>query len=222
MKRHAIEEKFFIVVMIASTVVVVGALGLILLTIAVKGFSALSLGMLFKLPQGGYCTGSQGGILNAIIGSLTLGIVSTILAAIVSIPVAVYLNMYLKNGSPLGTFIRFMLDLLWGIPSIVYGAFGFTLMIFFHLPASLLAGILTITLLIIPIMARSMDEVLKGLPPELATASYCLGATRLETALKVVLRLAFPGLLTAILIAFGRGIGAFYREFFRLSSRLAS
>ena len=103
--------------------------------------------------------------------------------------------------------MRFFLDVLWGIPSIVYGAFGFILMVFFGLRASLLAGTITVALLIIPIMARSMDEVLKMIPFELKEASYALGATKLETAIKVIFRQALPGILTAIIIAFGRGIG---------------
>jgi phosphate transport system permease protein len=99
------------------------------------------------------------------------------------------------------------LDVLWGIPSIVYGAFGFTLMVFLGLKASLLAGIITVALLIIPIMTRSMDEVLKMIPFELKEASYALGANKFETSIKVIFRQALPGILTALLIAFGRGIG---------------
>jgi phosphate transport system permease protein len=80
-------------------------------------------------------------------------------------------------------------------------------MIFFGLRASLLGGIIAIALLILPMMIRSMDEVIRLVPRELLDSSYALGATRLETALKVVVRQALPGILTAILIAFGRGIG---------------
>ena len=102
--------------------------------------------------------------------------------------------------------VRFFLDVLWGIPSIVYGAFGFTVMVFFGLKPSLLAGTITVALLIIPIMSRSVDEVLKLIPFELKEASYAMGATKLETAVKVVFRQALPGIVTAVLIAFGRGI----------------
>ncbi len=94
-----------------------------------------------------------------------------------------------------------------GVPSIVYGAFGFTIMIYFGLRASLLGGIIAIALLILPMLIRSMDEVIRLVPRELLDASYALGATRWETALKVVARQSLPGILTAVLIAFGRGIG---------------
>ena len=207
MDKRKIEENIFKGLMIFSTSIVVGSLVLILVTIFLKGFPALNLDMLIKTPKGGYYLGKEGGILNAILGSLVLGIGATFLALLVSLPIVFYLNLYLKKNSRFALFVRFFLDVLWGIPSIVYGAFGFILMVFFGLRASLLAGTITVALLIIPIMARSMDEVLKMIPFELKEASYALGATKLETAIKVIFRQALPGILTAILIAFGRGIG---------------
>lgn len=207
MDKRKIEENIFKGLMIFSTFVVVGSLILILVTIFIKGFPALNLDMLIKTPKGGYYLGKEGGILNAILGSLVLGIGATFLALLVSLPLVFYLNLYLRKNSRLALLVRFFLDVLWGIPSIVYGAFGFTLMVFFGLRASLLAGTITVSLLILPIMARSIDEVLKMIPFELKEASYALGATKLETSIKVIFRQALPGILTAILIAFGRGIG---------------
>jgi phosphate transport system permease protein len=207
MRKKFIEETIFKGLMLAATGLVMGTLGLILATIFVKGFRALSLDMLFRTPKGGYYIGGGGGIANAIAGSLVLGIGATLLALLISLPLVFYLNIYLRRKSRLAFFIRFSLDVLWGIPSIVYGAFGFTLMVALGLKASLLAGTLTVALLIVPIMARSMDEVFKMVPPELKEAAYALGSTRWEAAMKVVLRQAFPGLVAAVLIAFGRGIG---------------
>jgi phosphate transport system permease protein len=80
-------------------------------------------------------------------------------------------------------------------------------MMTFGLRASLLAGIITVGLLELPVMARAADEVIRLVPLDLKDASYSLGATKLETALKVVVKQALPGILTAVLIAFGRGIG---------------
>ncbi|MEK7398082.1 MAG: phosphate ABC transporter permease PstA [Candidatus Poribacteria bacterium] len=201
------EESIFKILMIFSTFVVFGSLVFILVTIFLKGFPALSLDMLIKTPKGGYYLGKEGGILNAILGSIVLGIGATFLAMLISLPIAFYLNLYLRKNSRFALLVRFFLDVLWGIPSIVYGAFGFTLMVFLGLRASLLAGMITVSLLIIPIMTRSMDEVLKMIPYELKEASLAIGATRLETALKVIFKQALPGILTAILIGFGRGIG---------------
>lgn len=207
MDKRKIEENVFKGLMIFSTSIVVGSLILILVTIFLRGFPALNLDMLIKTPKGGYYLGKEGGILNAILGSLVLGIGATFLALLVSLPIVFYLNLYLKKNSRFALMVRFFLDVLWGIPSIVYGAFGFIVMVFFGLRASLLAGIITVALLIIPIMARSIDEVLKMIPQELKEASFALGATKLETAVKVIFKQALPGILTAILIAFGRGIG---------------
>jgi len=94
-----------------------------------------------------------------------------------------------------------------GNSSIVYGAFGFAIMLSLGLRASLLGGIIVVALLILPIMSRAMDEVMRMTPPEILDASYALGATRLETAMKVMVRQSLPGIVTAVIIAFGRGIG---------------
>jgi len=200
------EEWFFKALMVASLLLVSGSLGLILLTVLIKGLPALNLAMLTQTPQGGYYLGKGGGILNAIVGSLCLAGGATLLALAISLPMALYLDLYARDTRR-AEVIRLALDVLWGIPSIVYGAFGFTVMLFLGLRSSLLGGILILALLELPIMARAMDEIIRLMPRELAEASYALGATRLETALTVVVRQTLPGLLTATLLAFGRGIG---------------
>lgn len=200
-------EGVFKILMAASVFVVVGCLVLIVGTIIWKGLPALSLSMITQTPKGGYYLGREGGILNAILGSLYLASGATVLAILFSLPVVLYLNVYARRYSRLATLTRFSFDVLWGVPSIVYGAFGFILMMSLGLKTSLLAGIVTVALLEFPIMSRAADEVFRLVPGDLLDASYSLGATRLETALKVVARQCLPGLLTAVLIAFGRGIG---------------
>jgi phosphate transport system permease protein len=116
-----------------------------------------------------------------------------------------YLHAYMGR-SRLADGIRVVFDVLWGIPSIVYGAFGFTLMLMLGMRASLLGGILTLALVELPILVRTMDEVMRLVPRELTEATYAMGATRLELA-GILLRQTVPGLITAILLAFGRGIG---------------
>lgn len=207
MGGRKIEESVAKVFMIASTLVIVSVLALIVATIIVKGLPAMNLAMVTQSPKGGYYLGKEGGVLNAIVGSLYLAGGATLAALFMSLPVALYLNVYAGKTSRLAAFTRFSFDVLWGVPSIVYGAFGFTIMLFFGLRASLLGGIIAVSLLILPIMSRAMDEVMRMIPEELLEASYALGATRLETAFKVMVRQAVPGIVTAILIAFGRGIG---------------
>jgi phosphate transport system permease protein len=207
MKRTLMEERIFHGLMIVATVLVLSSLILIVATIVIKGLPAMNLAMITRTPKGGYYLGKEGGILNAIVGSLYLAGGATVLAMLISLPVVLYLNVYAQKDSYLVTFTRFSFDVLWGVPSIVYGAFGFTIMLFFGLRASLLGGIMTVALLILPIMCRAIDEVMRMIPEELLHASYALGATRFETAVKVVVRQTLPGILTGILIAFGRGIG---------------
>lgn len=204
-RRH-IEEGFFKSLMILSFILLTGILGFILFTILVKGLPALNLDMLTKTPQGGFYLGKEGGILNAIVGSLYLAGGATLLAILFSLPLALYLGTYVRN-SRWANFVRLSLDILWGIPSIVYGAFGFTIMLALGMRASLLAGILVLTLLEFPIMTRAIEEVVRMVPHDLEHASYALGSTRLETALRVVTRQMLPGIVTAILLAFGRAIG---------------
>jgi len=205
MNKH-LEERVFLVLMIAAMVIVSGSAVLILVTVAVKGLSALDLAMLTQVPKGGYYLGKEGGILNAITGSLALACGATFLSFFLGLAVTLYLQLF-ATSARFVHLARLSLDVLWGVPSIVYGAFGFTLMLLLGLRASLLGGIIALALLELPIMARAMDEVISMVPFELKEASYALGATRWETALRVVVRQAAPGLLTALLLAFGRGIG---------------
>jgi phosphate transport system permease protein len=206
-KLRFIEEKFFRVLMFLSTNLIVIILLVIVFSILYKGLPSLSWQMISQTPKGGFYFGKEGGILNAIIGSLYLSVGATLLAVAIGLPVALLMNVILVKHKRLINVIRFLLDLLWGIPSIVYGAFGFTIMIYFGLKTSLLAGILTVTLFIIPIMVRAMDEVLKTISVGLLETSLSLGSTHSETAFRVFLRQASPGLVTAILLSFGRAIG---------------
>jgi phosphate transport system permease protein len=207
MDGRMIEERVFKGLMVASAAAILGTLVVILATVVVKGLPALDLAMVTQTPKGGFYLGKEGGVLNAIAGSLYLAGGATLLALVVSIPIVIYLNVYAKKGSRLVEFSRFSFDVLWGVPSIVYGAFGFTLMLLLGLRASLLGGIIAVALLILPIMSRAMDEVVRMVPRDLLDASYALGTTKLEAATGVLMRQALPGVLTAVLIAFGRGIG---------------
>lgn len=204
-RQRKIEEFIFIWIMRVSVALPAAVLGLILVVIACRGAAALSWEMLTQPPAAAFYLGGEGGILNAIVGSLYLALGSTALALVVGAPVVLYLHSYRQKGR-LAVYVRLALDVMWGIPSIVYGAFGFALMVALGLRASLLAGIITLAFVILPILARTFDEVLHLTPLELREATLSLGATRLEW-LGILLRQTVPGLLTATLLAFGRGIG---------------
>lgn len=206
MRRKFIEEKIFKLLMYAATLAVFAFVASIVWTIVQKGWNAMSWDMITKLPGGGFYIGKEGGFLNAIVGSLYIVGASTVLGLLISIPVVFYMNVYLRKNSKLGYVARLAYDVLFGIPSIVYGAFAFTLMIYLGMRASLGGGIIVVTLLIIPIFIRSMDEVARQFPRELLDAAYSLGATRFET-IRVVVRQIAPGIATATLLSIGRAIG---------------
>lgn len=206
-KFKILEEKFFKFLSGFAAYSLIVILAFIVVMVFIKGFNALSFDMIFKTPQGGYYYGGEGGVLNAIAGSLYIAMGATIIAIIIGVPAALYINVHLVRQKRTQNTIRYLLDALWGIPSIVYGAFGFTLMLYLGMNASLLAGIITVALLIIPIVVRTFDEVLCTIPKGLHEAGLALGSTRSEMAFKILLKQGFSGLITAILLAFGRGIG---------------
>lgn len=203
--RH-VEETFVKFLMLGSFLLLGVILGLILFTVLSKGLPYLNLAMITQTPKGGYYLGKEGGILNAILGSIYLAGGGTFIALVISLPIALYLQAYARR-SRWADITRLVLDVLWGIPSIVYGAFGFIIMLAFGMRASLLGGILALALLEMPIMTRAIDEVIKMMPHELEEASFAVGATRFDTAWRVALRQMQPGVITAVLLAFGRGIG---------------
>lgn len=206
MKARTLEENIVKMMMLGSLALVFLALAGIILVVAMKGLSSLNLSMILETPKGGYYLGKEGGIANAIVGSLYLMAGATVISLVISLPVALALQREYQ-GRRFADFTRLIMDVLWGTPSIVYGAFGFVIMVFLGIRASLLGGIIVLSLLMIPIMSRAMDEAIRLVPFEIKEMSYALGATKAETTWAVVLRQAFPGLCTAVILAFGRGIG---------------
>lgn len=204
-RKRRWEQTFFVWLMRLFLATAALILGLILFTITRRGLESLSWEMISQPPDGDYYVGGGGGILNAILGSVYLGLGATVLSLSLALPLVLYLHGFNPNRRVVN-WVRLTLDVMWGIPSIVYGAFGFALMIFLGLRASLLAGILTLALVVLPILARTLDEVMSLIRPELKEVTLALGTTRLELV-GVLLRQSLPGLLTGILLAFSRSIG---------------
>lgn len=205
-KRRLLSEKVAKGFMHLSGITVTASLFFIVGTILYKGLPYLNWEMVSQLPKGGFYIGKEGGILNAILGSLYLAGVATALSAIIGIPISLYLNVYLGTKSKVTQLSKLLFDVLYGVPSIVYGAVGFGIMVYLGIRASLLGGIITVTLLTIPIVVRTVDELIKTIPEDLKNVTLSLGTTRWELA-KVMLKSIRTGLLTAILLAFGRAIG---------------
>lgn len=186
--------------------IIMAVLGYILWIIVEKGYPALSWSMITQIPSGGFYLGKDGGILNAIAGSLIVVSGSVILSLAIGLPITLYINFILQRNSRTSQWVRFAFDILFGIPSIVYGAFGFLVMMYLGIQASVLGGVIAVTLLVMPIMVRSIDEVASQLPTDLTEVPLSLGATRWEMV-QVVVRKLMPGISTAILLSVGRGIG---------------
>ncbi len=206
MRMRKLEESAARIFMFVSITLVLAALAGIIAVVVIKGGAALSISLLIETPKGGFYLGKEGGIANAIVGSLYLSLGALICSCVLGLPVAFALQREFTSRK-LGHITRLTLDVLWGMPSIVYGAFGFIIMLYFGLRASLLGGIIALTLLMLPIMIRALEEIVRMVPKELKEVSYGLGATRIETTAKVVFRQVFPGIMTAAMLAFGRGIG---------------
>ncbi len=151
--------------------------------------------------------GLNGGILNAIVGTGCLVCVAGLVGVPLSVLGAVYANEYSRPGLVRST-VEFAADVLAGIPSIVFGAFGFTfLVVYLKIGIGMIAGGLTLAFMMIPTILRTTQEALRQVPISLREASLALGATKWATTWRVTIRAAFPGIVTGVLLALGRVMG---------------
>ncbi len=183
---------------------VVLALGLILGFIIVRGMGTLSWDFITQNPKEGL---TQGGIFPAIVGTLCLIAGSIIFAFPVGILSAIYTAEYAKSGR-LVSFIRLMTNNLSGVPSIVFGLFGMSLFVnTLNFGDSILAGSLTLGLLILPVIIRTTEEALLSIDDSYRQGSLALGASKWQTTHKVVLPMAFPNIITGMILSIGRVSG---------------
>lgn len=187
---------------LAATLVAVGVLGLVVVSVAVKGASAISLDFLFHSERPFGEAGS--GIANAIVGTAIL----VALASAMAIPIGILVGLYTSQfaSGRLGSIVRFALDILNGVPTIVTGIFIFALMVE-QKTQSGWAGSISLAIIMLPIVARSAHEVLALVPDDLKEASLALGVARWRTALRVVVPTAGGGLITGSLLAVARVAG---------------
>jgi len=166
---------------------------------------AFSFNYLFAPPEGGrYDTG---GILYQIVATLYLIIGSIMVAAPIGISTAIYLSEYAPQNI-VTNMIRFAIENLAGIPSIIYGLFGLAFfVVFLKFEYSLLAGGLAVAVMILPVIIRTSEEALKAVPVGYRQSSLALGVNKWQTIYKVIVPSALPGILTGILLSIGRVIG---------------
>jgi len=183
---------------------VVGILFLIIGFIVVRGISVISWDFLTKMPENGM---TEGGILPAIVGTLCLVFGSMLFAFPVGVLSGIYMNEYLKE-SWFKKIVHSMTNNLAGIPSIVFGLFG---MAFFvqklSFGDSILAGSLTLGIMVLPIIIRTTEEALKSVDDSLRIGSYALGASKLQTIRKVVLPICYPNIVTGLILSVSRVSG---------------
>jgi len=199
-----LKQKIAFTIFGTMSFMVVAILVIILGFIVIRGISAISWEFLTAMPKEGM---TQGGILPAIVGTGCLVLGSMIFAFPIGVLSGIYINEYL-NENWLKKVIRMMTNNLAGVPSIVFGLFGMALFVnYLDFGDSILAGSLTLGLLALPVVIRLTEEALKTVPDTLRLGSYALGATKIQTIQKVVLPVAFPNILTGLILSIGRVSG---------------
>lgn len=169
--------------------------------IVIRGVPHITPDFLFRE----YHYGDDPAILSCIVSTLLLVVVSIVIAVPLGIATAIFLNEYTKRGSKFVRVIRSAIDILSGIPSIVYGLFGMlTFVVWFGGASSILAGGFTISIMLLPVVIRSTEESLKSVPDMFREGSFALGAGKVRTIFKVVLPAALPGIMSAVILAIGR------------------
>lgn len=200
----------FITQSIAKTLIWVAALStigvmiLILFQILKEGLPVLHLRFFLDSPRS---MGREGGIFSTIIGTVALTVVAIIFATPLGVGTAIFLREYTRE-SRISRLIRFGTDCLAGIPSIIFGLFGFVFFVItLNMGWSILSGGLTLAAMILPTIISTTEEAIKAIPYSFREVSYSLGGTRWQTVTRAVLPNAIPGIFTGIILSVGRSIG---------------
>jgi phosphate transport system permease protein len=176
----------------------------ILLQVLVEGVPLLNFGFFLDAPRQ---MGRAGGIFSTIIGTLALTAVAIVIATPLGVGTAVFLREYTRE-SRVSRMIRFGTDCLAGVPSIIFGLFGFVFfVIFLKMGWSILSGGLTLATMILPTIICTAEEAIKAIPHSYREVSFALGGTRWQTVARVILPNALPGIFTGVLLGVGRSVG---------------
>ncbi|MCD6600151.1 MAG: phosphate ABC transporter permease PstA [Dehalococcoidia bacterium] len=182
---------------VASVLILLFIIGYVL----TKGLSAISPEFLFTAPEGGLS--GEGGISSCIVATLWLILITMAILIPLGIGAAIYLAEYAPDNK-FSRLIRYSVELLAGVPSIVFGLFGFAIFVLaLHFNYSILAGALTLVCLLLPFLMRSAEEAMKAVPQYQREAALALGATKWQTVVHVILPAAMPGIITGITLCVG-------------------
>jgi phosphate transport system permease protein len=201
--RRRLTSQAVVVFCGVSVLLALVPVALVLAFILTRGLGSLSLGFFTQLPRP--VGESGGGMANAIVGTLII----VGLGGSLAVPVGVLAGVFLAEfpRARLGSACRFAADVLSGVPSIVVGIFAYALVVLPLRHFSALAGSVALAVMMLPIVARTTEEMLKLVPDALREGAMALGATRLRAVFSVLLPAAFPGVLTGILVALARVAG---------------
>ncbi len=192
------------VVIWAASLSTIAVMVLILLQVLKEGLPVLSLKFFMSSPRN---MGREGGILPTIVGTFALTIVALIFATPLGVGTAVFLREYTREGR-ISRIVRFGTDCLAGVPSIIFGLFGFVFfVIYLNMGWSILSGGLTLAAMLLPTIISTSEEAIKGIPSPYREVSYSLGGTKWQTVIHAILPSAIPGIFTGIILSVGRSIG---------------
>ncbi|MGA2009216.1 MAG: phosphate ABC transporter permease PstA [Solirubrobacteraceae bacterium] len=193
--------------LLAATIVALIPLVLVIYYLLKQGLSSIS-GTFFTQDPSGSFFGNIGGVRSAILGSLEIVALATVIAVPIGIGVALYLTEYGKDAR-FANVVRYFVDVMTGVPSIVFGLFIYITLVLNHVNGNFTGwkGSVAIALLMLPIVIRSSEVVLLLVPGSLREAALALGAPRWRVIFRVVLPTAVPGLVTGSLLAIARGMG---------------
>ncbi|MDQ7797420.1 MAG: phosphate ABC transporter permease PstA [Candidatus Edwardsbacteria bacterium] len=204
-------------VMGLATLATLAILVFIILFVLEKGLPVVGFKFLLTSPQD---MGKAGGIFPVVVGTILLTLVAIVIATPLGVGTAIYLTEYTRESRATKV-IRFGADCLAGIPSIIFGLFGFIFFVtILQMGWSILSGGLTLAFMILPTIIRTSEEAIKSVPNSFREVSFSLGATRWETVQKVVLPSALPGIVTGVMLGVGRSIGETAAVIFTAGSSL--
>jgi phosphate transport system permease protein len=193
--------------LLAGTVIALIPLGLIMYFLLQKGLGSWSVSFFTTDPNGNFL-GDPGGIRSAILGTLEIVALASLIAIPLGIGVALYLTEYGKQTRFAGV-VRYFVDVMTGVPSIVFGLFVYIVLVKSHIGGDFTGwkGSVALSLLMLPVVIRAAEVVLLLVPSELRESALALGAPRWRVVTRVVLPTALPGLITGSLLAVARGMG---------------
>jgi phosphate transport system permease protein len=199
------KNKFITVIFWLSALLIVGILAGIIGYIIVKGISSINLDFILQPPSK---AGRAGGISTTIVSTLYLTLMSLLIAVPIGVGSAIYLEEYARNKSRFARLVNLTSETLAGIPSIVFGLFGFVFfVIFLDMGWSILSGSMTLAIMILPTITRTAQEAILTVPNEYRENSLALGASKWQTVRKVIIPSSLPGIVTGIILSVGRAVG---------------